>query len=41
MKLDRRELAAVFAGGVAGTLARVGLIRAFPAAALVTSVEVV
>ncbi len=32
MKLDGRELAAVFAGGAAGTLARVGLIRAFPTA---------
>jgi fluoride exporter len=31
MKLDRRELAAVYAGGVAGTLARVGLITSFPA----------
>ena len=29
MKLDRRELAAVFAGGVAGTLLRVALSRAF------------
>ena len=29
MRLDRRELAAVFAGGVVGTLARVGLSKAF------------
>jgi CrcB protein len=29
MKFDRRELVAVFAGGVAGTLARVALSRAF------------
>ncbi|MGH2861658.1 MAG: fluoride efflux transporter CrcB [Solirubrobacteraceae bacterium] len=29
MKLDRRELAAVFAGGVAGTLLRVGFSKAF------------
>lgn len=29
MKLDRRELAAVFTGGVLGALARVGLSRAF------------
>ncbi len=33
MRLDARELAAVFAGGVVGTLARVGLIQAWPAAA--------
>ena len=31
MKLDRRELFAVYVGGVAGTLARVGLSRLFPA----------
>ncbi len=31
MKLDRRELAAVYVGGVAGTLARVGLGTLFPA----------
>ena len=30
MKVDRRAVAAVFAGGVVGTLARVGLIRLFP-----------
>jgi fluoride exporter len=30
MKVDRREVGAVFAGGVIGTLARVGLIRLFP-----------
>jgi CrcB protein len=29
MKFDRRELAAVYAGGVVGTLARVGIGRAF------------
>ena len=29
MKLDRRELTAVFAGGVLGALARVGFSRAF------------
>ncbi|HWD70200.1 MAG TPA: fluoride efflux transporter CrcB [Solirubrobacteraceae bacterium] len=29
MKLDRRELAAVFAGGVLGTLLRVGFGKAF------------
>ena len=29
MKLDRRELAAVFAGGVVGALLRVGFSRAF------------
>ena len=33
MKLDRRELAAVFAGGVVGTLARVGFSRAFASGA--------
>ncbi len=33
MKLDRRELTAVFAGGVAGTLVRVALTVAFPARA--------
>lgn len=31
MKFDRRELAAVYAGGVVGTLARVGLGTAFTA----------
>jgi fluoride exporter len=30
---DRRELLAIFAGGAAGGLLRVGLVRAFPAAA--------
>ena len=30
---DRRELAAIFAGGAAGALLRVGLVRAFPTAA--------
>ena len=30
MKFDRRELAVVYAGGVVGTLARVGLIQLFP-----------
>jgi CrcB protein len=29
--LDRRELAAIFLGGMLGALARVGLARAFPA----------
>jgi fluoride exporter len=29
MRFDRRELAAVYAGGVVGTLARVGLGKAF------------
>jgi fluoride exporter len=31
MKLDRREVAVVFAGGMLGTLARVGLVQLFPA----------
>ena len=31
MTLDARELAAVFAGGSAGALARAGLVEAFPA----------
>ena len=30
MELDRRELAAVFAGGVIGTLARAALVEAWP-----------
>jgi fluoride exporter len=30
LDLDARELAAVFAGGVLGALARAGLVRAFP-----------
>ena len=30
MEFDRRELLAIFAGGAAGALARVGLSRAFP-----------
>jgi fluoride exporter len=33
MKLDGREIAAVFAGGVIGTLARVGLAELWPSAA--------
>lgn len=33
MSIDRRELAAIFAGGCAGALARAGLIEAFPHAA--------
>ena len=32
-RLDWRELAAVFAGGCVGSLARLGLVEAFPAAA--------
>jgi CrcB protein len=32
MKLDRRELAAVFVGGAAGALARVALVEIFPSA---------
>jgi fluoride exporter len=32
-RADRRELAAIFAGGAAGTLARAALARAFPHAA--------
>ncbi len=31
MRVDRRELAAIFAGGVLGALARLGLVEAFPA----------
>jgi CrcB protein len=31
--IDARELAAIFAGGVLGALARVGLVQTFPAAA--------
>ncbi|HEX6695746.1 MAG TPA: fluoride efflux transporter CrcB [Solirubrobacteraceae bacterium] len=30
MRVDRRELAAIFAGGVIGALARLGLVEAFP-----------
>ena len=30
MRADRRELAAIFAGGVIGALARLGLIEAWP-----------
>jgi CrcB protein len=30
--IDRRELAAIFAGGVLGAVARAALVRAFPAA---------
>ena len=30
MRLDRRELAAIFAGGVIGALARAGLVEAAP-----------
>ena len=30
MRVDRRELAAVFAGGFAGALARAGLVEAMP-----------
>lgn len=30
MSIDRRELAAIFAGGAAGTLLRAGLAEAFP-----------
>jgi CrcB protein len=33
LDLDRRELAAVFAGGVLGALARAGLVEAYPHAA--------
>ncbi len=29
-RYDRRELAAIFCGGLAGALARTGLVRAFP-----------
>jgi fluoride exporter len=32
MKFDRREIAAVFVGGIVGTLARVGIAQAWPAA---------
>ena len=30
MRVDRRELAAIFAGGIIGALARLGLVEAFP-----------
>jgi CrcB protein len=30
MRVDRRELAAIFAGGILGALARLGLIELFP-----------
>jgi CrcB protein len=30
MRIDRRELAAIFVGGVIGALARLGLVEAFP-----------
>jgi len=30
VRVDRRELAAIFAGGVIGALARLGLVEAFP-----------
>ena len=30
MRVDRRELAAIFAGGVIGALARLGLVEALP-----------
>jgi fluoride exporter len=33
MRVDRRELAAVFAGGFAGALARAGLVEALPPSA--------
>jgi CrcB protein len=33
VRVDRRELAAVFAGGFAGALARAGLVEALPPAA--------
>ena len=33
MRVDRQELAAIFAGGAAGAIARVGLTKLFPAAA--------
>ena len=32
MRVDRRELAAIFAGGFIGALARLGLVEAFPLA---------
>ena len=32
MRVDRRELAAIFAGGVIGALARLGLVEAFATA---------
>lgn len=32
MRFDSRELAAIFAGGVIGALARAGLVEAFPTA---------
>ena len=33
MRTDRRELAAIFAGGVIGALARLGLVEALPSTA--------
>jgi fluoride exporter len=30
VRVDRRELAAIFAGGIIGALARLGLVEAFP-----------
>jgi CrcB protein len=33
VKYDRRELAAIFCGGIVGALARTGLARAFPSGA--------
>lgn len=33
MSWDRRELAAIYVGGMLGALARVGLVQAFPVAA--------
>ena len=33
MSLDRREIAAIYAGGMLGALARVGLVQAIPATA--------
>lgn len=33
MTLDRREIAAIYAGGMLGALARVGLVQAIPATA--------
>jgi CrcB protein len=33
VRVDRRELAAIFAGGVIGALARLGLLEAFPTTA--------
>ena len=37
MRVDRRELAAVFAGGYAGALARAGLIEALPRGAILVA----